>query len=101
FAPWPAVGFPVDSVASLSPADSARRAADVARVASGLSNDTAPAFRGLPFEVQRAGRFTIAPGIDGIVAVLVRHVNEEANPREEHIFVIAERDSTHQPMAWT
>jgi hypothetical protein len=95
-----AVAIPMDSIASLSPADSARRAADVARVASALSNDTAPAFRGLPFEVQRAGRFSIAPGIDGIAAVLVRHVNEEANPREEHIFLIAERDSTHQPMAW-
>jgi hypothetical protein len=95
-----AVAIPMDSIAVLSPADSARRAADVARVASSLTNDTAAAFRGLPFEVQRAGRFSIAPGIDGIAAVLARHVNEEANPREEHIFLIAERDSTHQPIAW-
>jgi hypothetical protein len=105
--PW-AVGFvtghaaalTMDSIAVLSPVDSARRAADIARIASSLTNDTAPAFKGLPFEVQRGGRFPIAPGIDGIAAVLARHVNEEANPREEHIFLIAERDSTHQPLAW-
>jgi hypothetical protein len=65
-----------------------------------LPNDTATAFKGLPFELQRAGRFSIAPGIDGIAAVLVRHVNEEANPREEHIFLIAERDSTRPPPSW-
>jgi hypothetical protein len=105
--PW-TVGFvtghatavAMDSIPMLSPADSAARTSDIARVASSLSNDTAPAFRGLPFEVQRAGRFSIAPGMDGIAAVLARHVNEEANPREEHIFLIAERDSTHQPPAW-
>ncbi len=90
--PW-AVGFvtghaaalTMDSIAVLSPVDSARRAADIARIALSLTNDTAPAFKGLPFEVQRGGRFSIAPGIDGIAAVLARHVNEEANPREEHI----------------
>jgi hypothetical protein len=105
--PW-TVGFvtghasaiPMDSMPMLSPADSGRRAADVARVASLLPNDTAPAFKGLPFELQRAGRFSIAPGVDGIAAVLVRHVNEEANPREEHIFLIAERDSTRSA-EWT
>jgi hypothetical protein len=94
-----AAALSMDSVPMLSPADSARRAADVARVASSLSNDTAAAFKGLPFELQRAGRFSIAPGIDGIAAVLVRHVNEEANPREEHIFLIAERDSTRPSAA--
>jgi len=105
--PW-TVGFvtahatavTMDSIPMLSPADSTIRTSDIARVASSLPNDTAPAFRGLPFEVQRAGRFSIAPGIDGIAAVLARHVNEEANPREEHVFLIAERDSTHQPPAW-
>jgi hypothetical protein len=95
-----AIAVAMDSIPTLSPADSANRTGDVARIASSLPNDTAAAFRGLPFEVQRAGRFSIAPGIDGIAAVLARHVNEEANPREEHIFLIAERDSTHPPLAW-
>jgi len=95
-----AVAVTMDSIAMLTPADSTIRTSDIARLASTLPNDTAPSFHGLPFEVQRAGRFSIAPGIDGIAAVLVRHVNEEANPREEHIFLIAERDSTHQPPAW-
>jgi hypothetical protein len=105
--PW-TVGFvtghasaiPMDSMPMLSPADSAHRAADIARVAASLTNDTAPAFKGLPFELQHAGRFSIAPGIDGMAAVLVRHVNEEANPREEHVFLIAERDSTRSA-EWT
>jgi hypothetical protein len=105
--PW-TVGFvlghassiPMDSMPLLSPADSAQRAADIARLASSLPNDTAAAFKGLPFELQHAGRFSIAPGIDGIAAVLARHVPEEANPREEHILLIAERDSTHSPPAW-
>jgi len=95
-----AVAVAMDSIPMLTPADSTIRTSDIARLASTLPNDTAPSFKGLPFEVQRAGRFSIAPGIDGIAAVLVRHVNEEANPREEHIFLIAERDSTHQPPAW-
>lgn len=95
-----AVAVTMDSIPMLTPADSAIRTSDIARVASTLPNDTAASFKGLPFEVQRAGRFSVAPGIDGIAAVLVRHVNEEANPREEHLFLIAERDSTHQPPAW-
>ena len=95
-----AVAVTMDSIGMLTPADSTIRTSDIARLASTLPNDTAPSFHGLPFEVQRAGRFSVAPGIDGIAAVLVRHVNEEANPREEHIFLIAERDSTHQPPAW-
>jgi hypothetical protein len=95
-----AVAMAMDSIPMLTPADSTIRTSDIARLASTLPNDTAAAFHDLPFEVQRAGRFSIAPGIDGIAAVLARHVNEEANPREEHIFLIAERDSTHQPPAW-
>jgi hypothetical protein len=95
-----AVTLPMDSMPMLSPGDSSHRAADIARMASSLPNDTAAAFRGLPFELQHAGRFSIAPGIDGLAAVLARHVPEEANPREEHIFLIAERDSTHSPLNW-
>jgi hypothetical protein len=95
-----AAALAMDSMPMLSPADSAHRAADIARAASSLANDTAAAFHGLPFELQHAGRFSIAPGIDGIAAVLARHVPEEANPREEHIFVIIERDSTHSPPDW-
>lgn len=78
----------------LAPADSARRAADVVRVASAMSDDTAAEFRGLPFAVHDAHRFVLPDGTDGVVAELVRHLNEEANPREEHILLILERDST-------
>jgi hypothetical protein len=35
----------------------------------------------------------IAPGVQGLVAHLVRRVNQEASPREEQTLLIAERDS--------
>ncbi len=94
-----ATAIAMDSVPMLSPADSARRAAEITRLAAALPNDTAVSFRGVPYEIQHANRFPVAPGIDALVAVLVRHLNEEASPREEHILLIAERDSAHPPAA--
>lgn len=89
-----AVSLPMDSVALLSPIDSARRAAELVRVASALRGDTAAAFRGLPFTVRDAHRFVLPDGTEGIAAELVRRINEEANPREQHILLIIERDTT-------
>jgi hypothetical protein len=88
-----AVAIPMDSMQVLSPIDSARRAAEVARVASSLPNDTSAAVRGLPFAVRSASRMILDEGDTAIVAEVVRQLNQEANPQEEHIFVIAERDS--------
>jgi len=107
-AAW-AVGFsaghatpiPLDSIEALSRADSARLVADVARLASALPNDTAPAFRGLPFTVRSVRRFSPAPGVQALVADVRRKVNQEANPREEHILLIAERDSAQASSPWT
>ena len=107
-APW-SVGFvgatvqPVrmDSIESLTRADSARLAAEVTRLASTLPSTGAERFVGLPFTVTSLWRFRAGPGVEGVVANLVRHVNEEARPSEERTLVIAERDSSHRDERFT
>lgn len=103
-APW-SVGFvgatlqPVrmDSIESLSRVDSARLAAEVTRLASTLSNGGGgDRFVGLPFTVTSLWRFRAGPGVEGVVANLVRHINQEARPFEERTLIIAERDSTRR-----
>jgi hypothetical protein len=81
------------SIESLASADSARLAAQLARLAGLLPNDTARVFQGLPFVVRGAHRFTPVPGREAVVADIVRRVSLEANPREETLLIIAERDS--------
>jgi len=83
----------VDSIEGLPGADSAQLAADIARLASALPGDTSAIFRGLPFVVKKAWRTRIPTGQLLLTAVVVRNVNQEANPRQERIFLIAERDS--------
>lgn len=82
----------LDSIETLVRADSARLAAEATRLASLLPNDTATAFRGIPFAVRTAYRFSAADGAEVLVADVLRKVNLEANPLEEHILLIAERD---------
>jgi hypothetical protein len=83
----------IDSIETLATPDSARLAADIARIASALPGDTSAVFRGLPFVVNKAWRARIPNGQTILTAVIVRNVNQEANPRQERIFLIAERDS--------
>jgi hypothetical protein len=88
---------PLDSVGSLSPPDSAALMAEVARLASTVPvREAAARLRGLPFSVQDVQRFRVAPGVDAIVAQVVRRVHQEANPLEERTLLIAERDSAQQ-----
>jgi hypothetical protein len=101
-APW-AIGLvgrarltpiPLDSVGSLSATDSAALVAEVARLASTLPPRGASArLRGLPFFVQDLRRFRVAPGVDAVVAQVIRRVHQEASPLEERTLLIAERDS--------
>src|SRR5438445_4143950 len=79
-----------DSIEALSSADSARLAADLARLASALATQRGSRFTGLPFAVLGAHRFE-ADGRQYLVGQLVRRLNQEAAPREERTFVIAER----------
>lgn len=86
----PIVLHPIESFSS---ADSARLAVQLTRLAAVLPNDTSRAFRGLPFVVRAAHRLTPAAGAESVIAEIVRRVNVEANPREETLLVIAERDA--------
>jgi hypothetical protein len=89
--------IPVDSAASLPHADSLLLVASLNRLASGLPNDSAGRFAGLPFVVQSIWRFVIADGPVVVVGSLVRQINQEATPLQERTLVLGERrpaDST-------
>jgi hypothetical protein len=81
----------LDTIEALPHADSARLAADITRLVSTVPNDTARTFRGIPYSVRTAYRFTPAPGVEAVVADVVRTLNQEANPLEEHTLVVGER----------
>jgi hypothetical protein len=87
----------LDSVGSLSAADSSRLVTEVARLASMVPvRESATRLRGLPFSVQDVRRFRVGTRTDIVVAHVVRRVHEEANPLEERTLLIAERDSSSQ-----
>lgn len=91
FAPDRARPLPLDSLASLAGADSARLAAEVARLASSVPDDTAAAFQGIPYFVRQVRRFRVSADTDALIANVTRRINQEANPREEQLLLIAER----------
>ena len=80
----------LDSIEAMSPIDSADLATAIAQNVASLPLPSASDFRGLPFRVRSAHTFR-ADSIEGVIADVVRSVNEEANPRLEHLFVIGER----------
>lgn len=86
-----AAPIPLDSLEGLAGADSAALAAALSRAAAALPGDTARRVRGLPFAVRSARRFSPEPGVETIVAVLARTVNQEASPFAEHVLLVAER----------
>jgi len=96
------LAVPLDSIEGLASRDSVRLATDLARLASGLRGDTSTTFRGLPFVVLRAYR---TRGLDTafIVATLARHVNQEADPREERLVLVVDvtgDDARKWTVAW-
>jgi hypothetical protein len=88
--------LPMDSIEALPSADSARLAADLARLASGLKTHQSSRFSGLPFAVLGAHRFQ-SDGRQFLVAHLVRRLNQEAAPLEERTLLIAERSAASPP----
>jgi hypothetical protein len=82
--------IPLDSIGSLPSADSAMLAASLAQTAATLPVSSDPTFRRLPFRVQSAYTFRL-DSVEVVVADIVRALNEEANPRIEHLLVIGER----------
>lgn len=85
-----AQSIPLDSIEALRSSDSASLAASLARAAATLPSASDPTFRGLPFRVRSAFTFRI-DSVDVVVADVVRVVNEEANPRIEHLLMVGER----------
>lgn len=93
FASGQVVPLPLDSVEVLSSRDSLALAAEASRLASAVTTTTPPSFQGLRFAAHDIRRFEATPGVQAIVAHLIRKVNQEANPQEEQTLLIAERDS--------
>jgi len=84
--------LPMDSVETLSSADSASLAAEMTRLASTSAGNESKRFSGLPFSVQSLWRFSPAPGVSVVAANLIRKLNLEASPLEERTTIIAERE---------
>jgi hypothetical protein len=80
----------LDSIGSLSGADSATLAASLAQSAATLPVSADPVFRRLPFRVRSAYTFRL-DSVEVVIADVVRSLNEEANPRIEDLFLIGER----------
>lgn len=88
-----ATGIPLDSMEGLTGPDSARFVVDILKAAVSLTDGSDPVFRGIPFFVRKGYRL-MTPGSTVIIGDAVRKINEEANPREEHLFLLAERSGT-------
>jgi hypothetical protein len=80
----------LDSIEGMPSTDSAGLAASLAQMAATLPIASDPTFRGLPFRVRSAYTFRL-DSVDVVIADVVRSVNEEANPRLEHLLIIGER----------
>jgi hypothetical protein len=90
FASGHAQAIKLDSIEAMSSTDSAALAAALAQTAATLPIASDPTFRGLPFRVRSAYTFRL-DSVDVVIADVVRSVNEEANPRLEHLLIIGER----------
>ena len=83
----------LDSLESASPRDSTALTTEAARLGSSVTAVTSPSFDGLRFTVHEVRRFEARPGVQALVAHIIRRVNQEANPQEEQTLIVAERDS--------
>jgi hypothetical protein len=90
FASGHAQAIKLDSIEVMSSTDSAALAVSLAETAAALTIASDPTFRGLPFRVRSAYTFRL-DSVDVVIADVVRSVNEEANPRIEHLLMIGER----------
>jgi hypothetical protein len=92
--------LPMDSIETMTAADSSRLVVDLARMASTLPGSSDPRFVGLPFVAVSARRFD-APARQYLLAHMVRRLPQEATPLEERVFFIAERAAASAPYATT
>jgi hypothetical protein len=80
----------LDSIEVMPSTDSAVLAASLAQTAATLPVASDRTFRGLPFRVRSAYTFRL-DSVDVVIADIVRIVNEEANPRLEHLLIVGEK----------
>ncbi len=80
----------IDSVEKLEQGDSLSITTELVKQASTLSMNGDPAFQGLPFFVRKAYRLSMGD-TTVLIGRVIRKINEEANPREEHLLLIVER----------
>jgi hypothetical protein len=100
-APGIATPFGIDGVDDLLPRDSAAMVAQISRLVSAIPDDSASSqFRGLPIVVRDAWRFRLADSTWIAVAIAMRSLNVESNPRAQAVTLIAEPDSSAGPGRW-
>lgn len=88
-----AMGLKLNLLATMHGSDSSRFVNDVLGAANSLNNAGDSVFHGLPFSVKSGSRID-GSGVPAIVAEVVRKINEEANPREEHTLLVAEQPTS-------
>jgi hypothetical protein len=99
--PGIAIPFGIDGVGELLPKDSAAMVALISRLVSALPDDSASApFRGLPIVVRDAWRFQLSDSTKIAVAIAMRSVNVESNPRAQAVTLIAEPDPSSTSGQW-
>jgi hypothetical protein len=99
--PGIATPFGVDGVAELLPRDSATAVARVSRLVSAIPEDSASSpFRGLPIVVRDAWRFQLADSTTILVAIAMRSLNVESNPRAQAVTLIAEPEASPPAGQW-
>lgn len=99
--PGIATPFGIDGVGELLPKDSATMVALISRLVSALPEDSSSApFRGLPIVVRDAWRFQLADSTKVAVAIAMRSVNVESNPRAQAVTIIAEPDPASTSRQW-
>lgn len=89
-------GLPLDSLEGMKSSDSAQFVSSILQAVNSLSNEGSAAFAGIPYFVRKGYRLALSPS-SILIAEVVRRINEEANPREEHLLLLAERSSTDVP----
>jgi hypothetical protein len=100
-APGVAVPYGIDGAEELLPRDSAALVARVSRLVSAIPEDsTSSPFRGLPIVVRGVWRFRLADSTIVVVAIAMRSLNVESNPRTQAIMLIAEPDGSSGDGRW-
>lgn len=85
--------FPLAQLAHMSEKDSVRFVIALARLASGIADDTSTVFRGRPFVVRQV-TMVRADSLPFLFGEVIRSIDQEAMPLQEHLTILAEPDAT-------